>query len=183
MKFKAHPDFTTMVNLRPAIERYQELALKHGISDIFQDNGGKQLQIILLLGLVVVPGREGNDARTQDGQELELKTVNLDLQNQFTTHHHLNPTIIAKYRKVPWVFGFYRGITLKAVYLLEIGQIEPKFVAWEKQWHDRGGRDINNPKIASKFVLEHGELLWGEPPDLTRPKRAPVTRRPRKPRA
>jgi hypothetical protein len=181
MVFTPHKDFAKLLLLRPAIEHYQELALKHGIADIFQDNGGKQLQLILLLGLVVLPGREGNDARTADGQELELKTVNLDLQNQFTTHHHLNPVIIAKYRQVPWIFGFYRGITLKAVYLLHAGQIEPFFTAWEAKWHERGGKDINNPKIPSKFVLEHGESLWGEVPDLTRPKRAPTrSRKPRK---
>ncbi|MCE3002135.1 MAG: hypothetical protein LW860_05450 [Xanthomonadaceae bacterium] len=181
MAFAPHRDFATLRRLWPAVERYQKLALKHGISDIFQDNGGKQLQLILLLGLVVLPGREGNDARTAGGQELELKTVNLDLQNQFTTHHHLNPTILAKYRQVPWVFGFYRGITLKAVYLLQAEQIEPYFADWEAKWHERGGKDINNPKIPSKFVLAHGELLWGEPPDLTRPKRAPArARKPRK---
>jgi hypothetical protein len=30
---------------------------------IFQDNGGKILQILLITGLKVLPGREGNDAK------------------------------------------------------------------------------------------------------------------------
>lgn len=178
--FKPHADFALLARLWPTIEECQVLARKHGINDIFQDNGGKQLQLILVLGLSVVPGREGNDARTADGQELELKTVNLDLQKQFTTHHHLNPTILDKYRQVPWVFGFYRGITLQAVYLLQPGQLAPYFDKWEQKWHDDGGKDINNPKIRGDFVTQHGKLLWGSSPDLTISKRAESTSRRRR---
>ena len=36
--------------LFPAIREYQKLATKHGIKDIFQDNGGKLLQVVLMLG-------------------------------------------------------------------------------------------------------------------------------------
>lgn len=169
--FTPHPDFAQLANLWSAIEGCQELAKKHGINDIFQDNGGKQLQLILALGLTVLPGREGNDARTADGQELELKTVNLDLQNQFTTHHHLNPTILHKYRRASWIFGFYRSITLKAVYLLQPADLEPYFAKWETKWHADGGKDINNPKIRGDFVIAHGQLLWGNTPDIAVPKR------------
>ena len=44
-----------MRELWPAIRRYQELAARHGIDDIFQDNGGKILQVLLLLGLTNIP--------------------------------------------------------------------------------------------------------------------------------
>ena len=77
--------------------------------DVFQDNGGKLLQILLLLGLKIIPGREGNDAVDASGREYELKSVNIELTHGFSTHHHMNPLIIAKYRKVPWVFAVYRG--------------------------------------------------------------------------
>lgn len=175
--FKPHADFAALKALWGAIQQVQDLALKHGINDIFQDNGGKQLQMILVLGLTASPGREGNDALTADGRELELKTVNLDLQKQFTTHHHLNPIILDKYRRVPWIFGFYRGITLRAVYLLEPDRLEPYFGKWESKWHADGGKDINNPKIPAEFVLAHGERIWGETPDLTVPKRESSKRR------
>lgn len=175
--FKPHADFETLTKLWKAVERCQKLALKHGISDIFQDNGGKQLQLILALGIAASPGREGNDALMGDGEELELKTVNLNLQKQFTTHHHLNPVILAKYRRVPWVFGFYRGITLQAVYLLEAKQLKGFFSKWEAKWHADGGKDINNPKIPADFVVQNGTLLWGTIPDITVPKRDPSLRR------
>ena len=74
---KPHPDITQLKALFPTIRLYQKLADKHGIDDIFQDNGGKLLQLILVLGLTVLPGREGNDAKDATGKEYELKTVNL----------------------------------------------------------------------------------------------------------
>ena len=64
-----HPDKKILDELFPYIQRYQELALKHGINDIFQDNGGKLLQVLLVTGLEVLPGREGNDAKDAHGNE------------------------------------------------------------------------------------------------------------------
>lgn len=97
-----HPDVALLKKLFPAVRRYQKLALRHGIPDIFQDNGGKILQLSLILGLTVLTAREGNDAVDSEGKEDEIKTVNLLRTDQFTTHHHLNPVIIEKYRKVDW---------------------------------------------------------------------------------
>ena len=165
---KEHPDKAILDELFPYIRYYQELASKHGIHDIFQDNGGKLLQVLLVLGLKVLPGREGNDAVDEDGNEFELKSVNVRLTKGFSTHHHMNPTIIAKYRKVDWVFAIYAGIELKSIYRLTPADLEPYFTAWEKKWHDSGGKDINNPKIPLKFVVERGELYYkvDEPTDI-----------------
>ncbi len=149
-----------MEALLPAVREYQELATRHGIGDIFQDNGGKVLQVILATGLKVLGSREGNDAVDADGNEFELKTVNSRLQDQFTTHHHPNPTIIAKYLSVDWIFAFYEGIELTSIYRMAPKELKPLFGKWEKKWHDNGGRDINNPKIPGKFVREHGKLLY-----------------------
>lgn len=112
---KEHPDKAILDDLFPYIRQYQALASKHGIHDIFQDNGGKLLQVLLVLGLKALPGREGNDAVDEDGNEYELKSVNTRLTKNFSTHHHMNLTIIAKYRKVDWFFAVYEGIELKAI--------------------------------------------------------------------
>lgn len=157
---KAHPDKALLDELFPSIRRYQELASKHGIGDIFQDNGGKLLQVILFTGLKVIGRREGNDAIDDEGREYELKSVNALLTKSFSTHHHMNPGIIAKYRKVDWVFAVYEGIELRAIYLLKPEQLEPYFYAWEMKWQDSGGKDINNPKIPLKFVVERGTLFY-----------------------
>ena len=41
----------------------------------------------------------------EQGNEYELKSANVNLVTGFSTHHHMNPAIITKYRKVPWVFA------------------------------------------------------------------------------
>ncbi len=143
----------------PALRRYQQLATKHGIGDIFQDNGGKLLQVILITGLKVLPGREGNDAVDASGKECELKSVNRSLTKSFSTHHHLNPTILDKYRKVDWYFAVYEGIELVVLYHVDAKRLEPYFATWEKRWKDAGGRDINNPKIPLKFVESIGKII------------------------
>ena len=116
MTNKSHPDLAVFNEIYPGILKLQELAEKHGINDIFQDNGGKLLQVLLITGLEVLPGREGNDAKDSQGNEYELKSVNTLLTKSFSTHHHMNPTIIEK--------------------------------------------DINNPKIPLKYVLEHGTVIY-----------------------
>lgn len=164
MKLVPHKDLYELESLWPSIQRYQSLASKHGIDDIFQDNGGKLLQVLLSLGLKVLPGREGNDAIDADGQEYELKSANSELVVSFSTHHHMNPFIIDKYRKVPWIFAIYKHIAIQAIYILTPAQLEPYFSKWEQKWYDDGRKDINNPKIPISHVIENGRLLYGTVP-------------------
>jgi hypothetical protein len=157
---KAHPDKGKLDELFPYIRQYQALASQHGINDIFQDNGGKLLQVLLITGLTILPGREGNDARDEVGNEYELKSVNILLTRSFSTHHHMNPIIIDKYRQVDWIFAVYQGIEILAIYRLTPQDLEPFFTRWENKWRTDGGKDINNPKIPLKFVMAHGELIY-----------------------
>lgn len=157
---KSHPDRAVLDEIFPSIRKYQELASKHGIGDIFQDNGGKLLQLVLITGLTVLPGREGNDARDARGNEYELKSVNALLTKSFSTHHHMNPTIIHKYREVRWCFAIYEGIELQSVFLMGAGALEPYFVKWEEKWLADGRKDINNPKIPVSFVRENGRRIF-----------------------
>lgn len=144
------------------LREYQRMAEGFGINDIFQDNGGKLLQVLAITNLEDLPGREGNDAKDELGNEYELKSVNIKLTRSFSTHHHMNPVIIEKYRKVDWVFAVYEGIELKEIYLLKPRHIEPFYKKWETQWHDKGGKDINNPKIPLTYVRENGIKLYEE---------------------
>lgn len=75
----SHQDLKLFEEIYPSILKLQDLAEKHGINDIFQDNGGKLLQVLLITGLEVLPGREGNDAKDSYGNEYELKSVNTSL--------------------------------------------------------------------------------------------------------
>jgi hypothetical protein len=176
---KPHQDAALLTELFPHVRRLQALAEKHGIDDVFQDNGGKLLQVLLLTGLQVLAGREGNDARDEKGREYELKTVNIDKTRSFSTHHHLNPTIIAKYRAVDWVFATYRGIEIERIYAMPPAALEEYFTKWERKWHAEGGKDINNPKIPVDFVERNGTLVYPDEPALWRP----VPKRKRKTKA
>jgi hypothetical protein len=162
-KLQPHPDKSELDRLFPAIREFQALAQKHGIGDIFQDNGGKILQVLLLTGLAVLKGREGNDAIDASGQEYELKSVNILLTRSFSTHHHMNPTIIAKYRKVDWILAVYEGIELKLIYLMTPNDLDFYFTKWHDKWHADGGKDINNPKIPLKYVDKYGRLIYQQP--------------------
>lgn len=161
---RAHRDLKELEKLFPSVQRYQDLASRHGINDIFQDNGGKLLQVLLIMGLRVIPGREGNDAVDLDGKEYELKSVNIELTKSFSTHHHMNPVIIKKYRKVDWIFAVYRNIEIQAIYRLTPKALEPYYKKWEAKWRADGGKDINNPKVPLGYVVKNGELLYGAHP-------------------
>lgn len=80
---ETHEDWYELERLFPHIRSYQELASKHGINDIFQDNGGKILQVLLITGLEAIPGRIGHDAVDKEGREYELKSVNIMLTGSF----------------------------------------------------------------------------------------------------
>lgn len=163
MTFKVHSEADELKKLWPAIQEYQLLATRHGIKDIFQDNGGKLLQVLLLLGLKILPGREGNDAKDERGKEYELKSVNIELTQGFSTHHHMNKVIISKYRKVDWIFAVYRHIELQALYLLRPKDLEYYYSQWEEKLELEGISHINNPKIPLRYVAKRGKLLYGGP--------------------
>ena len=165
----AHRDAKKLEALFPHIREYQKLATQHGINDIFQDNGGKLLQLLLLTGLKISPGREGNDAIDEDGNEYELKTVNILLTPSFSTHHHLNHTIIEKYRQVDWYFAIYKGIEIQEIYRMSPKHLEPYFEGWERKLETEDITHINNPKIPVKFVRDHGKLFYQTTPQLPAP--------------
>lgn len=171
----AHPDWEKLEALMPAVREFQELARRHGIDDIFQDNGGKILQMLLALNLQGIPGREGNDAVDELGREYELKSVNIWLTASFSTNHHVNVPIIDKYRQVRWVFAIYEGIEMRRAYAMSADQLEPFFTAWEAKWLETA-RDLNNPKIPLKFVIEHGELVYSDQQELDLQRAAKIRR-------
>lgn len=162
-----HPDWEKLEGLMPAVREFQALATEHGIDDVFQDNGGKILQMLLALNLQGIPGREGNDAVDVEGREYELKSVNIHLTAGFSTNHHINVPIIEKYRQAHWAFAIYEGIEMRRAFSVPTEKLEEHFSKWEKQWNETE-KDINNPKVPLKFVIDNGECLFddGNPLDL-----------------
>ena len=138
-----------------------EMAREYGIEDIFQDNGAKILQQLVYLNFKALPGREGNDAISANGLEWEMKSINLNTSaTGFSTNHHTNFEIIAKYRKVPWSFAIYYGEKLSEIYVMTHEQLKPVFDHWEQKLRTENLAHLNNPKISVTFVRENGIQVY-----------------------
>lgn len=136
-----------------------DLAHRYGIEDIFQDNGAKVLQQLILLNFDFLPGREGNDAVSASNVEWEMKSINIATSaSGFSTNHHTTYDIIDKYRRVPWSFAIYDNITLLAIYVMTPDKLEPLFQHWEHKLQTMA--HLNNPKIPIKFVKENGLQVY-----------------------
>lgn len=153
--------------LIPYIRKYQELAKETcDIDDIFQDNNGKLLQLLLVTGLHnMTESREGNDAQDYFGNEYEIKTCNTKLVSSFSTNHHLNQVILDKYRQTTWVFALYDNIELTHIYVMQPEDLTVHFDKWQKKIDEEtlkneNYKGINNPKIPIKFVKKHGKLIY-----------------------
>lgn len=140
------------------------MAKSYGIPDIFQDNGAKVLQQLIYLNMKILPGREGNDCISASGTEWEMKSINLETSaSGFSTNHHTNHDIIAKYRQVPWSFAIYYGIQLTEMYVMTPHMLEPMYQHWEEKLKKTS--HLNNPKIPVKFVRENGIKVYPINPD------------------
>jgi hypothetical protein len=151
--------YTEIENLWPGVVTLQELADQYGIKDIFQDAGGKLLQLVIATGLDVVPGRTGADARDRIGNEYEVKSIDLSGKTKgFSTNHHVNHDTIRKYRVRRWAFAMYDRITLMEAYLVEARQLEPVFTDWAAKL--RTATHLNNPKIPVGHVRDVGTVMY-----------------------
>lgn len=159
--------------LFPSLRMYQQLANQHGIKDIFQDNGGKLLQVLLITGLDDSPGRTGNDALDRLGREYELKTVNTESAqinpktgkrvkkyNGFTTNHHLTIPLIEKYQSVTWIFATYKGIEIDTIYRVAPSDLEVYFSKWINELSNGAKKHLNNPKISISHVRKYGQVIF-----------------------
>lgn len=146
--------------LLPALGDYQRLAARLGIFDIFQDNGGKTLQILLRAHLHLAPGRHGFDAVDGEGRGYEIKSLNRLLVSGFSTHHHLGPGVIEHYRGCLWAFAVFAGIDLERIYTVAPSELEPCFERWERRLIEKNTQHLNNPKIPLRLVEQTGRLIY-----------------------
>jgi hypothetical protein len=156
----SHPDLAEFYRIFPHVRELQVLASKHGIDDIFQDNGAKILQVLLLLDMAAIPGREGHDATDGEGRQYEMKSVNTALQDAVTTHHHLTLDLIEGYRPVEWIFALYNNIELEKVFILSPKDMEPWYQKWTWMLRQPNRTHINNPKVSIWFIILYGQLLY-----------------------
>lgn len=159
-------------DLWPSIEEFQRLAEQYGVHDVFQDAGGKMVQLAIATGLDLIPERTGPDGEDRIGNLYEVKTVDLTASERcrgFTTNHHLTVDTINRYRDRRFIFATYDRITLLEARLVEAEELEPIFQRWEELLV--GKNHLNNPKIPLQYVRDRGKTMYLKdvPPPWTAP--------------
>jgi hypothetical protein len=110
-------------------------------------------------------GRLGDDARDDEGNTYELKTVNLvDTRGAaktsypgVTTEHTLRKENSTRYRATKaWLIGVFKGNVPLDVYIVRTSTLEPFFKKWEAAIAKAGNHESNNPKLPFGFVVEKG---------------------------
>lgn len=137
------------------IKEIEKRALEYGIDDIFSDNNYRLMQVLMHTRLKVLPGRNGNDAVDMKGNEYEVKTTST---KSFSTHHHVNTSILDKYENVQWIFANFENSKLKAIYHLHPMSLQLYWDRWRKRVAD--GSSINNPKIPLSYIQKKGRRIW-----------------------
>ena len=139
----------------------QDMASVHGIHNVFDDNGYKDLILLTLFGLTKL-GREGDDAVDDLGRRFETKTVSRVSSKgvrkatlSIATEHTLTIANIERYRaSFLWIVAIFDQAKPEAVWEIDQAALEPFFSAWEVRLRalDEYGRPridhINNPKIS-----------------------------------
>lgn len=153
-----HMGFEEMMDAMKGVQKLQNLAEYHGIPNIFTDNGGKLVQILVAAGLDYVEGRTGPDAKDRVGNFYEIKSTDVNANVGFGTSHHLNMSIIDRYRDHTFIFAIFDGVTLLEMYRVKSEALEPLFQTWEDRLFDVD--HLNNPKIPLKLVREVGDVMY-----------------------
>jgi hypothetical protein len=174
-------------DIRSVVEIGQQLqaeASQHGIHNVFDDGGYKELLILRLFGLQKMD-RTGDDAMDSVGRTYEIKTVaRIDSKGRrkkslsVTTEHTLTVENLSRYRSVHlWIIAIFDQAQPEAIYEIAPASLETFFADWEDRLRKmealrtEGGAPIhlNNPKIPIKFVTQHGTRVWPEGPDRLPP--------------
>jgi Restriction endonuclease PvuII len=169
-------DVTSVVELGAQL---QAEASRHGIHNVFDDGGYKELLILRLFGLHKLD-RTGDDAEDDSGRRYEIKTVaridargNRKKNLSITTEHTLTVDNLARYRNVYlWIIAVFDQAQPEAIYEIPPASLERYFADWETKLvrqeglRAEGGAPVhlNNPKIPLGFIERNGTRVWPEGP-------------------
>jgi hypothetical protein len=167
-------DVTSVVELGAQL---QAEASRHGIHNVFDDNGYKELLILRLFDLRKLD-RAGDDAEDDVGRRYEIKTVaridargNRKKNLSITTEHTLTVENLTRYRNVYlWIIAVFDQAQPEAIYEIPPASLERYFADWQtklirqESLRAEGGAPVhlNNPKIPLGFIEKHGTRVWPE---------------------
>lgn len=162
---KATGDMKQLLSLAAALQVH---GTKKDVVSVFDDGGFRELLLSTLFDLKLHNGRHGDDAYDSDGNNYELKTVNLvdtsgNLRKNpgITTCHHVNAEIIKRYRNLhAWIVGIFFINEPVEIYELHPSHISHYLDAWEAVIGTSGISHINNPKIKFSDLRANGILHY-----------------------
>jgi hypothetical protein len=173
-------DVTSVVELGAQL---QAEASRHGIHNVFDDGGYKELLILRLFGLRKLD-RTGDDAEDDSGRRYEIKTVaridargNRKKNLSITTEHTLTVDNLARYRSVYlWIIAVFDQAQPEAIHEIPPASLERYFADWETKLvrqealRAEGGAPVhlNNPKIPLGYIEKHGTRVWPKGPSQLR---------------
>jgi hypothetical protein len=151
----------------------QHAATTHGIHNVFDDGGYKELLLLTLFNLRKLD-RGGDDAEDIHGRHYEIKTVarvsysgRRKTNLAVTTEHTLTLNNLARYRSAfLWIIAVFDQSMPEVIYEIEPARLEPYFSIWEVKLASQGlaiggaPNHLNNPKIPLSFVARHGVRIW-----------------------
>ncbi|MCM3920649.1 hypothetical protein ND748_03020 [Frankia sp. AiPs1] len=175
---QSQPVLAPTGDIQPLIamgKKLQAEATKHGIHNVFDDGGYKELLLLTLLDLKKL-GRTGDDAADSLGRQYEIKTVARVSSRGvrktslgITTEHTLTIENIERYRRVHlWIVAVFDQAAPESIYEIAPSRLETFFGEWERKIRDQISRGVegsapphlNNPKIPLKFVINNGVCIW-----------------------
>jgi hypothetical protein len=114
----------------------QDMAREHGIHNVFDDNGYKDLILLTLFGLRKL-GREGDDAVDTERRQFETKTVarvnSRGVRRTslgITTEHTMTLANVARYRNTfMWIVAVFDGAVPEGIWEISSAALEPFFAA------------------------------------------------------
>jgi hypothetical protein len=169
-------------DIRSVVElgtQLQAEATRHGIHNVFDDGGYKELMILRLFNLRKLD-RTGDDAADEAGRTYEIKTVaRIDARGRrksslsVTTEHTLTVENLARYRRVHlWIVAVFNQAHPEAIYEISPSLLERYFTEWEARLvrqealraEEGAPIHLNNPKIPFTFIERHGTRVWPDGP-------------------
>lgn len=155
----------------------QKAASAHGLHNVFDDGGYKELILLRLFNLTKLH-RVGDDAEDSQGRRFEIKTVarvsaagNRKTSLSITTEHTLTKTNIDRYRLAYlWIVAVFDQAHPEAIYEITPDALEVYFSTWSEKLDrqaelgSEGGAPVhlNNPKVPLSFIVKHGAQIWPE---------------------
>lgn len=130
----------------------------------------REARICAKAGVIWVGDRGGADGRTEDGDEVEIKSTRLDARPsiQFPTSRYVSPTVIARFRAATfWLFGAFDVYEeLIAIYRVEAEDMAELIDVLEGTMKQRAAEGLplqNNPKLPFSAVYPMARRLFMHP--------------------